>query len=41
VRRPILRLGLTTAIARLWEVSERATGLAIDVPGALAAARAA
>ena len=32
VRRPILRrIGLGTAIARLWEVSEAATGLAIEV----------
>ena len=31
VRRPILRPGNATAIARLWEVSERETGLAIDV----------
>jgi NAD(P)-dependent dehydrogenase (short-subunit alcohol dehydrogenase family) len=32
VRRPILRrIGMDTAIARLWEVSERETGLAIDV----------
>jgi NAD(P)-dependent dehydrogenase (short-subunit alcohol dehydrogenase family) len=31
VRRPILRrIGLDSAIARLWEVSERETGLAID-----------
>ena len=31
VRRPILRPGADTAIARLWEVSERETGLTIDV----------
>jgi NAD(P)-dependent dehydrogenase (short-subunit alcohol dehydrogenase family) len=32
VRRPIMRrIGLNAAIARLWEVSERETGLAIDV----------
>jgi NAD(P)-dependent dehydrogenase (short-subunit alcohol dehydrogenase family) len=32
VRRPILRrIGMDAAIARLWEVSERATGVAIDV----------
>jgi NAD(P)-dependent dehydrogenase (short-subunit alcohol dehydrogenase family) len=32
VRRPILRrIGLDKAIARLWEVSERETGLAIEV----------
>jgi NAD(P)-dependent dehydrogenase (short-subunit alcohol dehydrogenase family) len=41
VRRPILRPGMSSGIARLWEVSERATGLAIDVPRALATARAA
>jgi NAD(P)-dependent dehydrogenase (short-subunit alcohol dehydrogenase family) len=34
VRRPILRrIGLDDAIARLWEVSERETGLTIDVRG--------
>jgi len=34
VRRPILRqIGMSTAIARLWEVSERETGLKIDVRG--------
>ncbi|HMD52758.1 MAG TPA: oxidoreductase [Solirubrobacteraceae bacterium] len=34
VRRPILRrIGMDTAIARLWEVSERETGLEIDVRG--------
>ena len=38
VRRPILRrIGLDTAIARLWEVSERETGLTIDVRGGGAA----
>jgi NAD(P)-dependent dehydrogenase (short-subunit alcohol dehydrogenase family) len=31
VRKPILRPGLDSAIARLWEVSERETGLTIDV----------
>ncbi|MDQ6696469.1 MAG: short-chain dehydrogenase, partial [Actinomycetota bacterium] len=32
VRRPILRrLGLTKAIATLWDVSERETGLAMDL----------
>jgi NAD(P)-dependent dehydrogenase (short-subunit alcohol dehydrogenase family) len=31
VRKPILRPGLDGAIARLWEVSERETGLTIDV----------
>jgi len=32
VRRPVLRrLGMETAIARLWEVSERETGLKLDV----------
>jgi len=34
VRRPILRrIGLRQAIAALWEVSERETGIAIDVAG--------
>jgi NAD(P)-dependent dehydrogenase (short-subunit alcohol dehydrogenase family) len=34
VRKPILRrLGMSRAIARLWEVSERETGLKIDVAG--------
>jgi NAD(P)-dependent dehydrogenase (short-subunit alcohol dehydrogenase family) len=34
VRKPILRLiGMDKAIARLWEVSERETGLKIDVHG--------
>jgi hypothetical protein len=35
VRKPILRrIGMDAAIARLWEVSERETGLRIDVrPG--------
>jgi NAD(P)-dependent dehydrogenase (short-subunit alcohol dehydrogenase family) len=38
VRRPILRrIGLETAIVRLWEVSERETGLTIDVRGGGAA----
>ena len=33
VRRPILRLvGMDRAIARLWDVSERETGLKIDLP---------
>jgi hypothetical protein len=32
VRRPILRrIGMDRAIARLWEVSERETGLEIDL----------
>ena len=32
VRRPILRrIGMDTAIARLWEVSERETGLKIEI----------
>ena len=32
VRRPILRrVGLTKAIANLWNVSERETGLAMDL----------
>lgn len=39
VRRPILRrIGLNKAIRTLWEVSERETGLKIDVAGALAGA---
>jgi NAD(P)-dependent dehydrogenase (short-subunit alcohol dehydrogenase family) len=33
VRRPVLRLGMDRAIARLWEVSERETGLVIDLSG--------
>ncbi len=32
VRRPILRRGLTDGTARVWEVSERETGLTIDIP---------
>ncbi len=32
VRKPILRrLGMNRAISRLWEVSERETGVAIEV----------
>ncbi|MGI8792528.1 MAG: short-chain dehydrogenase, partial [Acidimicrobiales bacterium] len=32
VRRPVLRrVGLTKAIERLWRVSERETGVALDV----------
>lgn len=35
VRKPILRrLGMSTAIARLWEVSEQETGLKLEVAGA-------
>jgi NAD(P)-dependent dehydrogenase (short-subunit alcohol dehydrogenase family) len=35
VRKPILRrAGMATAIARLWEVSERETGLRIELDGA-------
>jgi NAD(P)-dependent dehydrogenase (short-subunit alcohol dehydrogenase family) len=35
VRKPIVRrLGMDRAIARLWQVSERETGLALDVAGA-------
>jgi hypothetical protein len=31
VRRPVLRrIGLTKAIDRLWEVSERETGIALE-----------
>jgi NAD(P)-dependent dehydrogenase (short-subunit alcohol dehydrogenase family) len=38
VRKPVLRrLGLDTAIAALWEVSARETGIAIDVRAAAAA----
>ena len=37
VRRPILRLGLAKAIETLWEVSERETGVTLDVAAALAA----
>jgi len=37
VRRPVLRLGMDSAIARLWEVSERETGLEIDVRGGASA----
>lgn len=37
VRRPILRrLGLSKAITTLWQVSERETGVALDVAAALA-----
>jgi NAD(P)-dependent dehydrogenase (short-subunit alcohol dehydrogenase family) len=37
VRKPVVRrLGMDKAIAALWEVSERETGIAIDVPGAAA-----
>jgi len=35
VRKPILRrLGMARAIAKLWEVSERETGIRLDVPAA-------
>lgn len=38
VRRPILRrIGLDSAIDTLWEVSERETGIALDVEGATTA----
>jgi NAD(P)-dependent dehydrogenase (short-subunit alcohol dehydrogenase family) len=38
VRKPVFRqVGMDKAIARLWEVSERETGLAIDVRAPLAA----
>ena len=38
VRKPVVRrLGLDTAIAALWEVSERETGIAIDLRAAAAA----
>jgi len=36
VRKPVLRkLGMATVIATLWQVSERETGLPIDVRTAL------
>ena len=38
VRRPVLRPGASGAIATLWEVSERETGIALDVEAAQAAA---
>ncbi|MEU4089286.1 oxidoreductase [Streptomyces aureus] len=35
VRKPVLRrLGMDQAVAKLWEVSERETGIALDVPSA-------
>ena len=35
VRKPIFRrLGMSSAIAKLWEVSERETGVALDLTGA-------
>ena len=38
-RKPVLRrIGMRAAIARLWEVSERETGLTVDVAGARSAA---
>jgi NAD(P)-dependent dehydrogenase (short-subunit alcohol dehydrogenase family) len=38
VRKPVVRrLGMDQAIAVLWEVSKRETGIAIDVPAAMAA----
>jgi NAD(P)-dependent dehydrogenase (short-subunit alcohol dehydrogenase family) len=40
VRRPVLRPGRARAIARLWAVSERETGIKLDVRAALAAAAA-
>jgi NAD(P)-dependent dehydrogenase (short-subunit alcohol dehydrogenase family) len=40
VRKPLLRrIDLNAGIRRLWDVSERETGVAMDVAGALAAAR--
>ena len=37
VKRPVLRrLGMDTAISTLWEVSERETGVALDVAAAKA-----
>jgi NAD(P)-dependent dehydrogenase (short-subunit alcohol dehydrogenase family) len=41
VRRPVLRPGIATALERLWTVSERESGIALDVGAALAAAAAA
>jgi len=40
VRRPVLRPGIAKAIERLWAVSERETGIKLDVGAALAAAAA-
>jgi NAD(P)-dependent dehydrogenase (short-subunit alcohol dehydrogenase family) len=40
VRKPLLRPGADAAIRTLWAVSERETGLPMDVAGAAAAARA-
>jgi len=41
VRRPILRrIGMDSAIASLWKISEAETGVVLDVPAALAASRA-
>ncbi len=37
VRKPLVRPGSATAIRRLWQVSERETGLAVDVARALQA----
>jgi hypothetical protein len=38
VRKPIVRrLGMDKAVAALWEVSERETGIAIDIRAAMAA----
>ena len=34
VRKPILRLGMASAIAKLWEVSARETGIPLDVSAA-------
>jgi NAD(P)-dependent dehydrogenase (short-subunit alcohol dehydrogenase family) len=40
VRRPVLRwIGMDKAIATLWRVSERETGISLDVAGAASAAR--
>lgn len=36
VRKPLVRPGAEAAIAALWEIGERETGLAIDVPAAMA-----
>jgi NAD(P)-dependent dehydrogenase (short-subunit alcohol dehydrogenase family) len=40
VRRPVLRPGISTGIERLWTVSERETGIGLDVGAARAAAAA-
>ena len=37
VRKPLVRPGSAQAISRLWEISERETGLSVDVAAVLAA----